>query len=139
MGDANKVNKVGRTSWDSFSYAILMGHNVWSHLDAVQQANRAYDNGILPNMLVDEKFKHVYVRDVIDSIFAVDNLVDALAIIKTYNKLWIAIPGTRGNTGKKTINPDTKVNELWSFDDDDDDFVDEELNLSNLEDSIKDE
>ena len=138
MGDANKVNKVGRTSWDSFSYAILMGHNVWSHLDAVQQANREYDNGIVPAMLVDEKFKHVFVRDIVDSIFAADNLVDALEIIKTYNKLWIAIPGTRGNTGKRTINPDTKANELWSFDDDDD-FVDEELNLSNLEDSIKDE
>ena len=30
-GDLNKVGKEGRTSWDSFSYALLMGHNVWTH------------------------------------------------------------------------------------------------------------
>jgi hypothetical protein len=41
-GDLNKVGKEGRTSWDSFSYALLMGHNVWLHIAAVQKANRRY-------------------------------------------------------------------------------------------------
>ena len=30
-GDLNKIGKEGKTSWDSFSYALLMGHNVWTH------------------------------------------------------------------------------------------------------------
>jgi hypothetical protein len=44
-GDLNKIGKEGRTSWDSFSYALMMGHNVWHHIRAVQEANRRYDAG----------------------------------------------------------------------------------------------
>lgn len=40
MGDKNKINKVGATSWDSFSYALMMGHNVYCHIVAVQRANQ---------------------------------------------------------------------------------------------------
>ena len=58
------------TSWDSFSYAIQMGHNVWSHINAVQEANRQYDNGVVPAMLVEEQFHRVYFRDVVEAIFA---------------------------------------------------------------------
>jgi len=58
-GDVNKNGKEGKTSWDSFSYAIMMGHNVWMHLNAVQEANRQYDLGKLPSMLVDEQFDRV--------------------------------------------------------------------------------
>ncbi len=47
-GDLNKNGKEGKTSWDSFSYALMMGHNVWMHLNAVQEANRQYDLGKLP-------------------------------------------------------------------------------------------
>jgi hypothetical protein len=55
-GDLNKIGKEGKTSWDSFSYALLMGHNVWQHIRAVQDANVRYDEGILPGMLVHETF-----------------------------------------------------------------------------------
>ena len=51
-GDLNKIGKEGKTSWDSFSYAIQMAHNVWHHINAVQEANRCYDNGIYPAMSV---------------------------------------------------------------------------------------
>jgi len=50
------------TSWDSFSYAIQMGHNVWSHINAVQEANRQYDAGVVPKMLVQEKFDRVFLE-----------------------------------------------------------------------------
>ena len=59
-GDLNKIGKEGKTSWDSFSYAIQMGHNVWSHINAVQEANRQYDQGITPRMLVQETFDRTY-------------------------------------------------------------------------------
>ena len=35
--DPNKIGKEGKTSWDSF-HAIMMGHNVWMHTNAVQEA-----------------------------------------------------------------------------------------------------
>ena len=38
-GMLNKINKEGKTSWDSFTYGILMAHNVYMHIRAVQEAN----------------------------------------------------------------------------------------------------
>lgn len=42
-GMLNKIGKEGKTSWDSFSYALQMGHNVFQHIDAVQRANALTD------------------------------------------------------------------------------------------------
>ena len=65
-----QVRKRDSTSWDSFSYAIQMGHNVWSHINAVQEANRQYDSGVVPTMLVEEQFDRLMFRDVVEAIFA---------------------------------------------------------------------
>ena len=111
-GDLNKNGKEGATSWDSFSYALMMGHNVWMHLNAVQEANRQYDLGKLPAMLVDERFDRVYYKDLVDTIFACDNRDDANTIIEYYSKFWMTIIGTRGATGKKTVNAHTKAEEF---------------------------
>jgi len=111
-GDLNKNGKEGSTSWDSFSYALMMGHNVWMHLNAVQEANRQYDLGKLPAMLVDERFDRVYYKDIVNAIFACDNRDDANAIVEYYSKFWMTIIGTRGATGKKTVNAHTKAEEF---------------------------
>ena len=111
-GDLNKNGKEGKTSWDSFSYALMMGHNVWMHLNAVQEANRQYDLGKLPSMLVDERFDRVYYKDIVEAIFACDNRDDANAIVEYYSKFWMTIIGTRGATGKKTVNAHTKAEEF---------------------------
>jgi len=42
-GMLNKIGKEGKTSWDSFSYALMMGHNVYCHIVAVQRANQLMD------------------------------------------------------------------------------------------------
>ena len=42
-GDLNKLGKEGRTSWDSFSYFLMMGHNVYQHIESVQRANALND------------------------------------------------------------------------------------------------
>jgi len=42
-GDLNKIGKEGATSWDSFSYALLMAHNTYQHIRAVQTANNLTD------------------------------------------------------------------------------------------------
>jgi len=38
-GMLNKIHKEGKTSWDSFTYGLLMSHNVYMHIRAVQEAN----------------------------------------------------------------------------------------------------
>ena len=42
-GDLNKIGKEGKTSWDSYSYALMMGHNVYCHIVAVQRAQQLMD------------------------------------------------------------------------------------------------
>ena len=121
LPDLNKNGKWGRTSWDSFSYALLMGHNVWMHIEAVQQANREYDAGRLPAMMwnqgEDGEGDHARFRDIVDDIFATPNRARSEAIIQHYDRYWMDIVGTRGFKGKKTRNAITKFNELFSFDD----------------------
>jgi hypothetical protein len=113
-GDLNKIGKEGKTSWDSFSYAIMMGHNVWMHINAVQEANRQYDNGVIPNMLVQEQFDRVLFRDVVEAIFATDKKDEAEAVIAEFSRYWDTIIGTRGNTGKRITNADTHFNNLFT-------------------------
>jgi len=45
-GDKNKLGKEGRTSWDSFSYFLMMAHNVYQHIESVQRANQLTDTAI---------------------------------------------------------------------------------------------
>jgi hypothetical protein len=111
-GDLNKNGKEGNTSWDSFSYAIQMGHNVWMHLNSVQEANRQYDQNVVPDMMAFDHNYREYFRDIVDTIFSIDNREDALAVIEHYNLFWLKIIGTRGATGKKTINSATQFNKL---------------------------
>jgi len=112
-GDLNKIGKEGKTSWDSFSYAIQMGHNVWSHINAVQEANRQYDAGVIPKMLVQEQFDRILFRDVVEEIFSKTTREESLEVIDSYSKFWMAIPGTRGAIGKKTVNASTHFNALF--------------------------
>jgi len=42
-GMLNKIGKEGKTSWDSFAYALMMGHNVYCHIVAVQRAQQLMD------------------------------------------------------------------------------------------------
>jgi hypothetical protein len=112
-GDLNKIGKEGKTSWDSFSYAIQMGHNVWTHIHAVQEANRQYDNGSKPNMLMQTEGDLKFFRDLADEIFATDDRDKANAIIEDHSRYWMSIIGTRGATGKKTLNASTSYNKFF--------------------------
>jgi len=115
-GNLNRMGKENKTSWDSFTYAILMGHNVWMHLNSVQEANRQYDAGLCPTMLVQEKFDRLYFKDVVDAIFSATDRATADAVIENFSKFWMAIPGTRGATGKKTINASTNFSKCFEED-----------------------
>jgi len=144
-GNLNRMGKENKTSWDSFTYAILMGHNVWMHLTSVQEANRQYDAGLVPSMLVQERFDRVYFRDVVEAIFATSDRGEADRIVEEYSKFWMAIPGTRGAVGKRTVNASTHFHNLFEEIEPDpaepdtcDDFTEEqEHNLELLEESVE--
>jgi hypothetical protein len=112
-GDLNKIGKEGKTSWDSFSYALLMGHNVWMHIEAVQRANRAYDNGSWPAMMWHQNGDHARFKDIVDAIFATPDREEAEAIIEHYDRYWMDIVGTRGFKGKKAKNAHSQFNALF--------------------------
>ena len=112
-GDLNKIGKEGKTSWDSFSYALLMGHNVWMHLEAVQRANREYDNGLFPAMMWNQNGDHARFKDIVDAIFATPDRDEAEAIIEHYDRYWMDIIGTRGFKGKKAKNAHSQFNALF--------------------------
>ena len=115
LPDCNKNGKWGKTSWDSFSYALLMGHNVWTHLEAVQRANREYDAGTWPKMLWNENGDHARFKDIVDAIFATSDRAEAEAIIEKYDRYWMDIVGTRGFKGKKAKNAHTQFNALFEI------------------------
>ncbi len=111
--DLNKIGKNGKTSWDSFSYALLMGHNVWTHIEAVQRANREFDAGSWPHMMRNSKGDHEFFADIVDAIFATPDRAEAEAIIEHYDRYWMDIIGTRGFKGKKAKNSMTQFNNLF--------------------------
>jgi hypothetical protein len=115
-GDLNKIGKEGKTSWDSFSYALLMGHNVWMHLTAVQEANRRFDAGSRPAMMQRQGGDYAKFEDIVEAIFAAPDRVTAEAIIEQYDTYWMEIVGTRGFKGKKAKNARTQFKALFSFD-----------------------
>jgi hypothetical protein len=109
-GDVNKNGKEGRTSWDSFSYALLMGHNVWMHLTAVQEANRRFDAGEHPAMMRYSAPTQELFEDIVEAIFAAPDRATAEDIIEQYDSYWMEIVGTRGFKGKKAKNARTMAN-----------------------------
>ena len=48
-----------------------------------------------------------------EEIFSKTTKEESLATIEKYTKFWMAIPGTRGAIGKKTVNSSTHFNALF--------------------------
>lgn len=146
-GDLNKIGKEGKTSWDSLSYCLLMGHNVYCHIDSIQKSIEEYDAGKFPKALIDERFETITFRDVVEEIFSAKTRDEALAIVEHHSSLWTRLSGSRGNKGTKAINAHSMFNSLFSIQDDtlavtDDEEIDpdtnenikeEEMKLDNLE------
>jgi hypothetical protein len=115
LPDVNKNGKWGKTSWDSFSYALLMGHNVWTHLTAVQEANRRFDAGEHPAMMQQQGGSYAKFEDIVEAIFAAPDRATAEAIIEHYDTYWMEIVGTRGFKGKKAKNARTQFKALFDL------------------------
>ena len=127
LPDKNKNDKWGRTSWDSFSYALLMGHNVWMHLAAVQEANRRFDAGEFPGMMRSQATGDRF-EDIVERIFAAPTRAESEAIIEQYDSYWTEIIGGRGRLGKKVRHvTDTIFNSLFVTEDDESEYEEPEL------------
>jgi hypothetical protein len=132
LPDQNKNGKWGKTSWDSFSYALLMGHNVWMHLTAVQEANRRFDAGEHPAMMQRDGGDYAKFEHIVEAIFAAPDRASAEAIIEHYDTYWMEIVGTRGFKGKKTKNARTQFNALFDFEEPEvDQQTDDSVQLDN--------
>jgi hypothetical protein len=119
-GDLNKNGKEGKTSWDSFSYALLMGHNVWMHLTAVQEANRRFDGGEHPAMMQRDGGDYEYFENIVEEIFSAPDRASAMAVIERpaytgKTGYWNQIVGTRGFKGKNTTNSHSQFNALFEY------------------------
>jgi hypothetical protein len=144
--DLNKFGKSNKTSWDSFSYGIMMCHNIWHHINAVQEANRQYDNGLCPKMLVAESFDRIYFRDIVEAIFCTSNKGVALELLEEFDSFWDQVIGTRGASGKRAISAQSKFDELFDIVEetsvqlDDNEFSDDQIDtLETLELEVEDD
>jgi hypothetical protein len=115
LPDLNKNGRIGRTSWDSFSYALLMAHNVYMHIEAVQRANREFDSGSMPGMLAHPRDSYYHAASVIHRVFAARDRSKSLQIIDDHARIWQRVIGTRGYTGSRAVNSRTTFNELFDL------------------------
>lgn len=137
-GFIGQHGKETKTSWDTLSYTLIQSHNVYTHISAVQEANRRYEQGVIPAMIMDERFERVRFGEVIDEIFSLSDRQQSLDLIKKHTKLWTKMKsGSQGLSGKKTVNALTMFNQLFEVvnepepqltdDDDSDDAMKEVL------------
>lgn len=114
-GFIGQHGKETKTSWDTLSYTLIQAHNVYQHINAVQEANRCYENGIVPAMIMEERFEQVRFGKIIDEIFKLNDREKSLALIEHHSRLWMKMrSGSQGFSGNKTINARTKFNELFA-------------------------
>ena len=113
QGFLGQHGKETKTSWDTLSYTLLQAHNVYQHIVAVQEANRQYEQGVMPNMVMN-KFDDNHFGAIIDEIFSLNDRQKSLDLIKSHTKLWTQMKaGSQGFSGKKTVNAMTMFDQLF--------------------------
>jgi len=133
-----KINKLGKipnkTSWDSFAYALMMAHNVYCHIVAVQRANQLADiecarfkpdwrswKKLNSKNANSDQFSEFVPRSVlyfdrfVEELFNTKNLTEAMAMLETQNAkaFLINLAGAR-NTGHGQ--DDNKFSDLFFVD-----------------------
>ena len=82
---------------------------------AVQEANRRYEQGVVPAMLMNETFERVRFGEVVDEIFSLKDRTKSLEMIDKYSRFWMQMQsGSQGFSGKKTVNAGTMFDQLFS-------------------------
>lgn len=119
VGYLNKAGKETKSSWDTYSYAVLMAHNVHRHMVSVQEANRQHDAGAYPKSLMSHMLG-VNIDQVIEEVFIVAKAHGkdaAFEVIAHYDKFLTGIHGSRGFVGKREVNAHSAFNSLFDVED----------------------
>jgi hypothetical protein len=118
-GFIGQHNKETKTSWDTLSYTLVQSHNVWMHMNAVQEANRRYEQGIIPKMVRD-KFTGETFGNIVEEIFSQETKEDSIEVIKKHTSFWTQMQsGSQGFSGKKVINAMTMFDKLFEVENND--------------------
>jgi hypothetical protein len=124
-GMLNKIGKEGKTSWDSFAYALMMGHNVNQHIVAVQRANQYMDierarfkpdwrewKKLNAKNLGSDQFSEWVPRSVlyfdrfVEELFNTKTLVEAMEMLETPNAkaFLVSVAGARNTSNGQNDN-----------------------------------
>ncbi len=114
-GMLGQHGKETKTSWDTLSYTLIQGHNVYQHIYAVQEGNRRYEKGVKPSMVLD-KHDHTTFGEIVDEIFSLKDRQKSIDLINKYSLFWTQMKAGQGFSGRKTINAHTKYEELFEGD-----------------------
>jgi hypothetical protein len=126
VGFLGQHGKETKTSWDTLSYTLLQSHNVYTHMSAVQEANRQYDTGVIPKMLMNEQFERVLFKDVIDEVFSKKTKQEAIDLIDANSRLWMQFQsGSQGISGKRTVNAMTMFDQLFETESEIDEVIED--------------
>lgn len=107
-------NKETKTSWDTLSYTLIQSHNVWMHMNAVQEANRQYEQGVVPKMIMHKFDGGSFFTNLVDEIFSKKTKEEAIDLIDYHNSYWLQFQsGSQGISGKKTVNAMTMFDKLF--------------------------
>ena len=117
VGFLGQHGKETKTSWDTLSYTLLQSHNVWMHMNAVQEANRQYETGVVPKMLTHKFEGDRFFTQLIDEIFSKKTRQESLDLIDYHSSYWKQFQsGSQGISGKKTVNAMSMFEELFTVD-----------------------
>lgn len=131
LPSTNKLGKVGKTSWDTFSYGLQMAHNVWLHIDCIQKANMLFEQGHYPKMLRHSTGDFAFFKDIIDEIFTAPTRELAISVIERYSHTyWLEIVGTRGLSKASIVNAKTNFAKFFE------EIPDESTEESNTDDEL---
>ena len=118
QGFIGQHGKETKTSWDTLSYTLLQSHNVYTHIAAVQEANRQYETGVVPKMVMNETFERIRFGEIIDEIFSLKDRQKSLDLIESHSRFWMQMQsGSQGISGKKTVNAMTMFDQLFDVED----------------------
>lgn len=155
-GQTNKNGKVSRTSWDSFSYGLIMSHNVYQHIESVQRANSLADTAHKlhrPDPLEWRKGKTrsqegqldlwvprnvLYIMELVDQVFRVENpmqlIEDCTGLLNEFSGRKTSLSGASAVNSLFDTATGVEQAEEGEFDDPNDEkFVDLENKLINGE------
>ena len=117
-------NKETKTSWDTLSYTLIQSHNVWMHMNAVQEANRKYEQGVIPKMLVHKIEGDNFFANLVDEIFSKKTKKESIDLIDYHKTYWMQFhSGSQGFSGKKSVNARTMFNQHFEEENDSDDLM----------------